>query len=206
MKAIGTYVCQSEWSNDDVCRLKELVRLAAEPWSFSQAAWGTEVSRTWAFIKRYEELREWDLTHTTKAEQVIEQREAEYHQRVADYDRSQGMEWEAATWDHDLLFHLATNPLVRDILPPMPWTHDAFEAADVIYRLKSCRFEAMTPPPEARLLKCKFIVSGLDQRYVQLSLVLRYAQYQDGIIVLEFEYDLLILVHVLTGAGTCAIH
>lgn len=164
--SIGTY-CSSphEVLNlDFISRCGQVVNAAKYPWADREEEWRIMVKETWEFIKREEEIHLWHHMGKTRREEVAKLRQDELRRRLMEYDIMHGREFEAAVWDHDILFHLcAENDIVRDLLPPMPWNHDDFEAADIVQRLKSSRIDAMIPPREARLMKCKFIVDGKDE-------------------------------------------
>jgi hypothetical protein len=71
---------------------------------------------------------------------------------------------EAVKWDFNALFHYCgMNPMLRSILPPLPWNHSEGEAREVIRRLTTVTFKKAFVPCKAKLLKLYF-VTGLSRR------------------------------------------
>jgi hypothetical protein len=79
---------------------------------------------------------------------------------------------EAVKWDFNALFHYCgMNPMLRSILPPLPWNHSEGEAREVIRRLMTVTFKKAFVPYEAKLLKLYFVTCGLTDMKVLYDIV-----------------------------------
>ena len=166
--AIGMAFCTQAISTEELNACKPIVELAQFPWSEKlRNRWVEVVRPTWLFLRREKEAEEWEVSGRARAARLQEDREAELNSRIASYDKERSVEWEALVWDYNLLFHFyADNPLIRELLPPMPWRHNSEEARVVLSILKAASIDPMIPPREARLLKCWFIANGFSNRFV----------------------------------------
>jgi hypothetical protein len=123
--------------------------------------WSTTIHTTWAYMKNSREWVEYEEQAKTIREDIARRREEYIREHVAAYENATAINREAVWWDFNALFHYyGTNPILRSILPPLPWNHTEVEAREVQRRLTIVTFIKAAIPCEAKLLKLFFVTKG----------------------------------------------
>jgi hypothetical protein len=124
--------------------------------------WSNAIRRTWVYMKNSREWIEYDQQAKAMQEEVDKKHNQYVKDQVAAFEGAMAIDREAVKWDFNALFHYCgMNPMLRSILPPLPWNHSEGEAREVIRRLTTVTFKKAFVPCEAKLLKLYFVTCGL---------------------------------------------
>jgi hypothetical protein len=126
--------------------------------------WSNAIRRTWVYMKNSRKWIEYDQQAKAMQEEVDKKRDQYVKDQVAAFEGAMAIDKEAVKRDFNALFHYCgMNPMLRSILPPLPWNHSEGEAREVIRRLTTVTFKKAFVPCKAKLLKLYF-VTGLSRR------------------------------------------
>jgi hypothetical protein len=91
--------------------------------------WSKTIHNTWAYMKNSREWDEYEVQLKAIRDVIAEQWKAYIKDQVAAYEDFVQVDREAVRWDFNALFHYCgMNSILREILPPLSWSHSEEEA------------------------------------------------------------------------------
>ena len=137
----------------------EIKRVQTKPYDADVSA------EKWRHVWHYAQYKrlelEWQTELARRNKAVEELRAMFIDEAMIKWDLEWGYNLEKSLWWRSPLFaYCATNPLIAESLPYMPWTHSESEAEDVVARITSRRTPRLPITAETMYLKLCVVASG----------------------------------------------
>jgi hypothetical protein len=137
----------------------EIKRVQTNPYDAEVSA--RKWTQVWQYA-HYERLRkDWEAGYALKKQAVEDERKQFILDAMTKWNNDWGYNLEKALWGGSPLFaYCASNPLMAERLPYMPWTHTEKEAEDVLTKITSLRTPRQAITAETMYLKLCVAASG----------------------------------------------